>query len=217
MVQHSARLEGSVDSLIISEFAISSAKTVDAGAEDSDSEEVPPTVPEESRVEEVVVKWSSVEDWRGDGGEFFHCWSSPSSVGGSKFQLSQWLFKALQQTVFVIYLPESSHFGIRVLVCSRTFCSQQEPLFQVAARDNRGVEGSRTCSFVLPDSGVNCLAPDYIKVGSKALLAAKGPWMTCGHIEPAGERILPSYRPDASVDHSYQFWLFQITHVHSTL
>ena len=49
MLQNSARLEGSVDSLRISQFALNSAKPVDAGAEASDSEELPPTVPEESR------------------------------------------------------------------------------------------------------------------------------------------------------------------------
>ena len=85
-------------------------------------------------------------------------------------------------------------------------------------RDNRGLEGSRTCSFVLPDSPVNCLAPDYIKVGSKALFAAKGPWMTCVHIEPAGGReyCQAIVRPQA-MDHSYQYWLFQIPYVHSKL
>ena len=37
---------------------------------------------------------------------------------------------------------------------------------------------------------VNCLATDYIKVGSKALLAAKGPQVACGHIEPAGRESI---------------------------
>ena len=56
MLQHTARIEGSVDSLLISDFAMNSAETVDAGAEVSDGEEVPPTVPEESRVEEVFAE-----------------------------------------------------------------------------------------------------------------------------------------------------------------
>ena len=53
MLQHTASLEGSVDSLMISDFAMNSTKTVDAGTKVSDDEEVPPTVPEESRVGEV--------------------------------------------------------------------------------------------------------------------------------------------------------------------
>ena len=56
VLQHTARLEGSVDSLMISGFAMNPKETVDVGAEVSDGEEVPPTVPEESRVEEVFAE-----------------------------------------------------------------------------------------------------------------------------------------------------------------
>ena len=56
VLQHTARLEGSVDSLMISDFAMNPKETVDAGAEASDGEEVPPIVSEESRVEEVFTE-----------------------------------------------------------------------------------------------------------------------------------------------------------------
>ena len=46
VLQHTARLEGSVDTLMISDFAMNPKETVDAGAEVSDGEEVPSTVPE---------------------------------------------------------------------------------------------------------------------------------------------------------------------------
>ena len=41
VLQHTARLEGSVDSLMISDFAMNPKETVDAGADVSDSEEGP--------------------------------------------------------------------------------------------------------------------------------------------------------------------------------
>ena len=56
VLQHTARLEGSVDSLMISDFAMNPKETVDVDAEVSDGQEVPPTVPEESRVEEVFAE-----------------------------------------------------------------------------------------------------------------------------------------------------------------
>ena len=46
-LQHSSCLERSVDSLLLSEFATNSSEAMNAGAEGSDGEEVPPTIPEE--------------------------------------------------------------------------------------------------------------------------------------------------------------------------
>ena len=172
---------------MISDFAMNSAETVDAGAEVSDGEEVLQQSQKRVVLRRFSLKWRRVEDWRDDRGEFFHCWWSPSSAGGSNFQLSPRWFEALQQTVCDMAPRVKS-------LSNKGACAFSEFLQSAGVtvtsrskgRDNRGLEGSRTCSFVLPDSAVNCLAPDYIKVGSKALFAAKGPWMTCVHIEPAG-------------------------------
>ena len=161
---------------------------VDAGAEVSDGEEVPPTVPDESRVEKVFAE---VEQRGG------LAWRQRGILPLLVVSIFSWGIKFPTVPTVVRGVAADSLCDLAPRVKSlwnKGACAFSDFLQSTGAtvtsrskgRDNRGFEGSRTCSFVLPDSAVNCLAPGYIKVGSKALLAAKGPWMTCGHIEPAG-------------------------------
>ena len=93
------------------------------------TEEVPPIVSEESRVEEAFTE---VEQrglaWRQRG--ILPLLMVSTFSWGIKFPTVPGVVRGATADS----LPESSHFGVRVLVRSRTFCSQQEPLLQVAAR-----------------------------------------------------------------------------------
>ena len=187
---------------------MNSAGTVDADAEVSDGEEVPPTVAEESRVEEVFAEVEQRRGlaWRRRGflpllvvSIFSLEIKFPTvpavvrgAAGASLCDLAP-MVKSLWNTGACAFSDILQSSGATVTSRSKE-------------RDNRGFEGSRTCSFVLPDSAVNCLAPDSIKVGSKALLAAKGSvddmwtYWTCWGREYCQAVVRPQ-----AVDHSYQY------------
>ena len=71
--------------------------------------------------------------------------------------------------------------------------------------DNPGFKGFLTFSFELPDKFISCLAPEYIKIRSKALLATKGPWFTCAHIEWGGSESM------AKLESGRKIWIFAST------
>ena len=71
--------------------------------------------------------------------------------------------------------------------------------------DNPGIKGCLTFSFELPDKFISCLAPEYIKIRSKALLATKGPWFTCAHIEWGGSESI------AKLESGRKIWIFAST------
>ena len=68
--------------------------------------------------------------------------------------------------------------------------------------DNPGFKGCLTFSFELPDKFISCLAPEYIKIRSKA---TKGPWFTCAHIEWGGSESI------AKLESGRKIWIFAST------